>query len=305
MRHGCLLGTIWMLLLFTSHAALAKNVRDCGVLRPVGEQASEVRVTIAGVPAILKIPNVVTKPPIILWHGFGSPASKEALLQALPLDQVPATKVYLDLPLFGARLPPGGMTELARRQNSDFVTKIFEPAVVGAASELSSVVTALVQDHCMLASDRIGIFGFSAGGTAVFIALIKNRVNVGAAVTINASTGLFESVQAYEHVTKRQYHWTSTTRMLADETDATADAIRIAENPKPVALLLIHGKDDMTLDPAHTVEFYNVLLHYYTNAGAAERLDVKIVPDMKHDWVSSPNANDIRLSIADWFDRFL
>src|SRR5262249_32918078 len=66
----------------------------------------------AGVPAILRIPARTQKPPIVLWHGFGPPASEQALLQALPLDDVPAAKVYLGLPLFGKRAPAGGVDEL-------------------------------------------------------------------------------------------------------------------------------------------------------------------------------------------------
>jgi hypothetical protein len=64
-------------------------------------RASEVvavTTTLAGVPVIVRFPNSVTKPPIILWHGFGPPASEGALMAALPLDDVPAVKVYLGLP---------------------------------------------------------------------------------------------------------------------------------------------------------------------------------------------------------------
>src|SRR5690348_6637870 len=78
-----------------------------------------VSTVLAGVPAILRIPARTQKPPIVLWHGFGPPASEQALMQALPLDDVPAVKVYLGLPLFGQRAPAAGMDELARRQKED------------------------------------------------------------------------------------------------------------------------------------------------------------------------------------------
>ena len=66
---------------------------------------STLRITLANVPAILRVPGTVTKPPIILWHGFGAPSSEGELMEALPLDEVPSVKVYLGLPLFGARAP--------------------------------------------------------------------------------------------------------------------------------------------------------------------------------------------------------
>jgi hypothetical protein len=48
---------------------------------------------LADVPALLRVPPKVSKPPILLWHGFGPPASERALMEALPLDDVPAIKV--------------------------------------------------------------------------------------------------------------------------------------------------------------------------------------------------------------------
>ena len=79
-------------------------------------------------------------PPVILWHGFGAPGSEAAMMDALPLDDVDAVKVYLGLPLFGARAPAGGMKELARRQAEDVGTEVFKPVVVGAGVLGSSVL---------------------------------------------------------------------------------------------------------------------------------------------------------------------
>jgi hypothetical protein len=101
-----------------------------------------VRTTLGGVPAILRVPKVITKPPIVLWHGFGPPASESELMKALPLDEVAAVKIYLGLPLFGARAPTGSNETLAQRQGSDYASLIFEPVVMGAAKELSSVLAA-------------------------------------------------------------------------------------------------------------------------------------------------------------------
>jgi hypothetical protein len=80
---------------------------------PVGTDnaVAVVSAQLAGVPAVLRIPKVITRPPIVLWHGFGPPASQQALMDALPLDELPAVKVYLGVPLFGARAPAGGVNE--------------------------------------------------------------------------------------------------------------------------------------------------------------------------------------------------
>jgi hypothetical protein len=59
--------------------------------------------TLRSVPALLRIPADILQPPILLWHGFGPPASSADLMSALPLNAVPSVKVYLGLPLFGSR----------------------------------------------------------------------------------------------------------------------------------------------------------------------------------------------------------
>lgn len=291
--------------LFSGRTAFAGGSRECGLLRAEYGQSSEFRARIAGVPAIVRIPSLIRKPPIVLWHGFGPPASKEALMRALPLDEVPAIKVYLDLPLFGERLPSGGVNELVRRQTEDFASLIFEPAVVGAANELSAVVSELRRSGCVLASDEVGAFGFSAGGTAALIALIQRRVPIGVAVTINASTGLQASVEAYQHASKRSYSWTPAARKIADDTNAIDHARQMARGTPPPALLLIHGKDDLTLNPGLTVALYDALLPYYREADETNRLGLIMEAKMSHDWTTAPAAGQLRASIAEWFNRYL
>jgi hypothetical protein len=97
--------------------------------------------TLGATPALIRVPTRISKPPIILWHGFGPPDSERDLMNALPLDDVPAVKVYLGLPMFGARELPDG--DLVRRQKQDLGSLVFEPVIMGAAKELPAVVRAL------------------------------------------------------------------------------------------------------------------------------------------------------------------
>jgi hypothetical protein len=69
-------------------------------------------------------------------------------MNALPLDDVPAVKVYLGLPMFGSRALPNG--DLARRQKQDLATLVFEPVIMKGAKELPAIVRALEQHGCML-----------------------------------------------------------------------------------------------------------------------------------------------------------
>ena len=283
--------------------ASAGEALNCGITVP-RDRPAVVSASLAGVPAILRVPRIITKPPIVLWHGFGPPADSRALMAALPLDDVPAVKIYLDLPLFGARSAPGGIDEMIRRQTRDFAFLIFEPTVMGAAYELPDVIKALGARHCMTAAEKIGLFGFSAGGAAALVALEQGRVSVSAAVTLNASTGLSASVQSLERATKRPYAWTPRARLLAKHSDAMPHAADIAAGRPPVALLLIHGSDDEMVSPSVTVDLYGALRPYYPR-GAESRLRLRVIPGLSHSWGAHDTAAPLAREIASWFNRFL
>ncbi|GFE81680.1 hypothetical protein GCM10011487_36800 [Steroidobacter agaridevorans] len=274
---------------------------DCAATRVGGADPVVIKTTLGETPALVRIPSEIRKSPIVLWHGFGPPASEQALMEALPLDDVPAVKVYLGLPLFGSRAPEGGAKELARRQQEDLATLVFEPAVMGAAKELPAVVRALEQHGCMKHGERIGLFGFSAGGAAVLYALAERDVRIGAAVTLNASTGLSASVEAYERATKGSYNWTDAARRLAQRSDAAGRAKDIAKGDPAPALLIIHGNDEAVLTPEVASTLHQALMPAYHEAMAVPRLQLILVPGLAHGWTSPGSLEALRGSIGAWF----
>lgn len=290
------------LLICGAHAA-----EGCASTLGAGASNPVVRTTLAGVPAVIRVPQNVSKPPIILWHGLGPPASESALMAALPLDDVPAVKVYLELPLFGTRAPSGGDAKsLAQRQAEDYALLIFKPIVVGAAEELPAVLEALRGLKCLRPHDSVGLFGFSAGGTAVLIALRNPSIRVRAAVTVNAPTGLNDAIDALERATKKPYTWSEASRQLAKQTDASLHAAEIAAGDPPRALLLFHGADDKVIAHAATVSLGEKLRRFYAPAGNDGRLRIVIAPEVGHDWTADPRTlSQVRNQVADWFNRHL
>jgi predicted esterase len=265
---------------------------------PGDDRARVATVTLDGVPAVLRVPPQVTQPPVLLWHGFGPPESEEKLMSALPLDEVPAVKVYLGLPLFGSRAPAGGMQDLARRQQEDVALQVFEPIVIGAVKELPKVVKALAEGGCMRAGEPVATIGFSAGGAAVLAALAERRVPINAAVTLNASTGLSESVGAYERATGRSYEWSQRSRALAARSDAVKRAADIARGTP--ALLLIHGADDPMLRLESAQKLYDALRPLYMRAGAESRLQLNIVAGLQHAIAPPSTAQSLNERIGRW-----
>jgi len=287
----------------TAHAAGAPL---CSAVSPSGgsrgpEAARTIQTSLAGVPALLRMPKTISKPPIVLWHGLGPPASAADLMEDLPLDEVPAVKVYLGLPLLGTRAPTAESDSLAQRQAQDYALRIFAPVVVGAAHELPTVLVELRRQGCLRGSDSIGLFGFSAGGTAVLVALLEQKVPVRVAVTVNAPTGLQSAVGALERATKQPYMWSDAARRLAERTDATQHGARIA----PRALLLFQGADDEVVAPADTVSLAESLRPFYERSGTAQKLQLTVAPGVSHNWADRRSLGQVSASVAAWFNQYL
>ncbi len=228
-------------------------------------------------------------------------------MRDLPLDDVPAVKVYLGLPLFGARSPAPGSDSLAQRQAQDYATRIFEPIVVGAARELPAVLTEMSKLGCVHAGEKVGVFGFSAGGTAALIALMDDKAPIAAAVTVNAPSGLRSAVGALERATKQPYVWSEAALQLAASSDATLHATQIAANGAgpPRALLLFQGADDNVIAPADTESLDRSLRPIYEHSREARRLQLTVASGVSHDWADSKTIGQVRTAVAEWFNRYL
>jgi len=288
--------------LVVSANAAGSEAFSCRTLAPHREAAITAETTLAGVPAIVRVPATVTKAPIVLWHGFGPPASEAALMDALPLDDVPAVKVYLGLPLFGKRAEPGGVEALKRRQETDVALQVFEPVVAGAAKELPSVLRALQADGCAKSGERIGLFGFSAGGAAVLYALAERDVPIGTAVVLNASIGLSASVAAYERATGKGYVWSDAARDLAKRTDAVGRADAIATGHP--ALLIVQGTSDAMLTPELAKSLDATLAPLYAGHDA-DREQLMLLDGLSHNVTDAAGIDDLRRRIGGWFNRHL
>ncbi|RDD82132.1 hypothetical protein DVJ77_08720 [Dyella tabacisoli] len=224
------------------------------------------------------------------------------MLDALPLDDIPAVKVYLGLPLFGQRAVPGGGKELALRQKQDFGLLVFKPAVLGAGDELPLVVAALKERGCLAPGASIGLVGFSAGGAAALYAMSQAKVAIGTVVLINASTGLSASVQALEQATGQKYLWSPESRAIAEKTGVARYAAGIARVGTPPALLLVQGADDSVIAPKAASDLYEGLLPYYRKAGSERRIQFVRLAGMPHQWSADEHALDsVRQALTKWF----
>lgn len=248
--------------------------------------------TLAGVPALVRVPpaGAGAPPVVVCWHGFGLPNSERAMADALPLADVPAVVAHLGLPLFGARLPAGGLAEIARRQAADYVQQLFVPSIGGAVAELPAVLAAL-RAHVGRATGPVALVGFSASGLAPLLALAERAggvtagIPITAVVAINTVPQLTGLVALAERFTG-PYAWSAAARAEAARFDllARAPALAAPSAPggRPPALLLLHGAADEYFGPDQLRALFDALAPRYAAAGAADRLAFVEVTGLTH-----------------------
>lgn len=271
---------------------------------------------VAGVPIVLSFPDNRDKPAplIVLWHGFNTPNSEQALAKTIPLEGVNAWKAYLGLPLFGARMPVGGIDELTRRVREDYLLQLFLPVVEGAVRELPNVVEALQSRFDIQSDFGIGLFGFSAGGFAAMLALAENKIPIKAAVLAGVSKDISSAVRATEQFNNSEYQWTEASQAASRRIDFVLRSEEIVINAQLPAMLFLHGGNDEIFAPDEVQQLYAALRPYYESAGCLDQLSLKIFSHLQHqiepptDEISQALRADylaLQTAVANWFEEHL
>src|SRR6266540_2859950 len=111
---------------------------------PQPTSAAPITGVAAGVPFLAVPPSVGAAVPaarrpavplIVAWHLMDPPRSESAFAAALPLNGLNAWRIYLGLPMCGARLPPGGPEALMQLFYQDAVLKGYQPIANQGAME--------------------------------------------------------------------------------------------------------------------------------------------------------------------------
>jgi len=285
---------------------------------------------LVGVPVVVRPPAnpSLPAPLIILWHGFGIPNSEEMLAETLPLEEVQAWKAYLGLPLFGKRLPAGGIEEIMRRQIEDYVLQLLLPVIEQTMQELPNVVRALQAQLGINEKAGIGLFGFSAGGLAALLTLIESTLPITTVVLAGVTKNLVSAVETYERATRQyyptlkeqfpwleeRYHWTEASVAAKQRLDFVARAANIAQHKPLPAILFVHAAQAEAYAVSDVEKLYTALAPYYEQANQIERLSMRTFENLKHhlDLEAAKNSpdmqqdmNELQQVIATWFSQHL
>ncbi|GLU47238.1 prolyl oligopeptidase family serine peptidase [Nocardiopsis ansamitocini] len=235
--------------------------------------------TAAGVPYIAVPPPDTSQPApmVVALHAFEPPRSEMALAGTLPMSGLQAWKFYLGLPLFGQRLPDGGVPEVNRLGQTDYLIQLYGPVVEQAAAELSRVVTELHQTFPVL-DEPLGLMGVGAGGAAAFLALAESGLPIGAMGVVNPIIDPTQVLAARERRLGVTYHWSEKSREIAAWLDFAGRADELATRRPQAPLLIITGQHDEVIRPGHGQLLHDALAPHYR----ARTLRHIVVPDLAH-----------------------
>ncbi len=230
--------------------------------------------TAAGVPFVAVPPPSPgpESPVVVAWHLLDAPRTEAAFAVALPLAGLDAWRVYLGLPLCGAR--SGGPDELMALGGQDAVRLVYGAITAQAAAEFGPA-------HAELAER----FGFGAGplallggslGSSVALTVLAARTDVAAAVLVSPLVQLTPLVTMLGEEFGMPYTWDDGSRAIADRMDFVARATELGEVPT----LVVVGEDEHPALRRSALELRDVL-------PAAE---LALVPGLEHALAEEPGT---------------
>ncbi len=206
------------------------------------ELAGAVTGVAAGVPYVaLPPPGGGAAPLVVGWHLMDAPRTESAFAAALPLTGLPAWRVYLGLPMFGARMPAGGPQEVLRLAAEDYLLNVLGPVVEQAVAELPAALDA-VRAALPAADGPIGVLGGSAGAVVALLAMAESPVPIAAGAVVNPATPVEPVIAVGEAMFDVVYRWSEASRSVARRLDFTARAAEVV-GPGPGRPVLVASGD--------------------------------------------------------------
>jgi dienelactone hydrolase len=261
-----------------------------------------------GVPYVALPPEGAPEgaPLVVAWHLHDPPRSETAMAAALPLNGLPAWRVYLGLPLSGSRLPEGSLDAFFQLGYEDAVLKVLEPTCRQAVEEFPSALAALRQE-LPLGEGPLGLVGGSVGALVALRVLAEMDLPVGALALVSPAIRLAAVVAVNERRFGVAYPWTGQSRAVVERLDFVARAGELVK--RDAAVLLVVGALDDEGIQAPAEQLWRVLSRH-----APDRTALVSIPEMAHALAEepgldpapqTPHAARVDAVVAGWFHRHL
>jgi pimeloyl-ACP methyl ester carboxylesterase len=238
-------------------------------------------------------------PLVIAWHLLDAPCTDAAFAAALPLNGLAAWRVYLGLPMCGARSASNGQQAIVDLAREDIMLRYIDHIVSQAVDEFPAAL-AEIRARFDIAHGPIAVVGGSMGGAVAARVLAERPVPIAAGALLNAAIRARSVVSVVEQGMEEPYTWTDASTRAADRLDFVARAGEIA----PVPVLVVSGELDHpplradALDLAEVLPGARLLSVPGLDHPLAERPGVEPAPQI-------PNARIVDEAVTVWFREHL
>ncbi|MGK4592028.1 alpha/beta hydrolase family protein [Amycolatopsis sp. w19] len=269
--------------------------------------------TAAGVPFTVLPPSAEVSGPapvVVAWHMIDAPRSDAAFAAALPLAGVPAWRVYLGMPLCGARMVDGGMDAVVERARRDAMLAYVDPFVRQAALEFPAALAEL-RERFGFDTSRTAVVGGSLGGAVALTILATREIPVRAAALINPAVRARSVVGLVEGLLGRPYPWNDEAEQAADQLDFVARSGEMSARETQVPLLLVSGEED---HPSLRTDADDLVAALRERYARPDDVQLARVPGLAHPLAEEPGiepapqlpiAKLVDDTVAEWLTRHL
>ncbi len=245
--------------------------------------------TAAGVPFTAVPPSAEVSGPapvVVAWHMIDAPRTDAAFAAALPLAGVPAWRVYLGMPLCGARMVDGSMDAVVERAMRDAMLAYADPFVRQAALEFPAALAEL-RERFGFDTSRMAVVGGSLGGAVALTILATREIPVRAAALVNPAVRARSLVGLVETMLEQPYSWNEEANQAADQLDFVARSGEISARETQVPLTIVSGEEDFPSFRTDADELAAALRARYTSPD-----DVRLtrVPGLGHPLADDPGV---------------
>ena len=267
----------------------------------------------AGVPYVAFPPAGGARadaPVVVAWHLMDAPRTERAFAAAVPLAGLDAWRIYLGLPMTGARLPAGGYEELMQLGFADAVLHLHGPVTQQAVAEFPAAYAQL-RDELGFGDGPLAVVGGSIGSAVAQLVALEAEPSVRAAVLISPVVELAPVVTALSKQFGVTYEWSDASRAVAARLDFVARADEFATRGAPAVLLVVGEHDDVDGFRAPARRLQAALADRYADGARAK---VAVVPGMAHSLAEepgedpapqTPHAAEVDQLAVDWLRRHL
>ena len=198
--------------------------------------------TASGVPYLAVPAAAAGAPVVVAWHLLDPPRTETAFAAALPLAGLDAHKIYLGLPLSGARTPAGGLDEIMRLGMEDAVLNLHWPIYRDAVAEFPAAFAEIRERLGVSGDAAVGLLGGSAGSAVAAGVLAAREQRVRAAVLVSPMLRLRSMVDVLSEFFGIDFAWSAESDRAAEVMDFVARAPEIVA--AGASLRVIAGADD-------------------------------------------------------------